>query len=372
VSATVTQHDAGDLDTERVPRCLLCANDGTVLHADLRDLVFGAPGVWRMLECRDCGVAWLDPRLTPQGIGAAYASYYTHEAQDRGNIFRAVVPFAGAIERGRRRVAQWFSDAAEGIRVRRLGHPSERSSVGVDLLSRLMERVPAFRDSAVLAVAGLSPGAGRRVLDVGCGGGDFLQRMRARGWHVVGVEPDPVAAARARDADLDVRDGSLADAAFPNDTFDAIVLSHVIEHVHDPIGLLRECARVLRPGGILQLMTPNLESVGHATFGADWRGLEPPRHLHVFSSRALSTCVRYAGLDVTEVRTSARWVRGIWWVSRDIQHRAGRRPSAPGIGCYLESWSMSIAEDLRRATAPCSSEEIILSARKAAVDQPRR
>jgi SAM-dependent methyltransferase len=373
VSATLTQSGASDLDTERVPRCLLCASEGTELHAELRDWVFGAPGVWRMVECRACRVAWLDPRLTRQGIGAAYATYYTHETQDKGNIFRVVVPLAGAIEQSRRRIARWFSDAAEDIRARRLGYPSSGdSSIGVGLLSRLMERVPAFRDSALLAVGALSPGAGRRVLDVGCGSGEFLQRMRTRGWDVVGVEPDPVAAARARSAELDVRDGSLADAAFADDTFDAIVLSHVIEHVHDPIALLRECGRVLRPGGVLLIMTPNLERIGHRRFGADWRGLEPPRHLHLFSSRSLSTSVRLAGLDLAEVRTSARWVRWLRLVCRVIKHRAGRESTAPGIAAYLESWAMSIVEDLRRSTDASSSEEIIMSARKAVVDQPRR
>jgi SAM-dependent methyltransferase len=203
-------------------------------------------------------------------------------------------------------------------------------------------------------------------LDVGCGSGDFLLRMRGRGWEVLGVEPDPVAAAAARRSDLDVRDGMLADAAFADDTFDAIVLSHVIEHVHDPIALLRECHRVLRPGGVLVMMTPNLSSVGHRRFGADWRGLEPPRHLHVFSVEALAACVQRVGLVLSEVRTSARMVRGIWWVSRTIQHHAGRRKRPPRIGAYLASWGMSLVEDVMRVSDPRSSEEIILFATKAA------
>lgn len=317
-----------------------------------------------MVECRKCGVAWLSPRLTSLDIGKAYATYYTHETQERGTIFRAVVPLGGGIEQSRQQIASWFGKLAERIRARRLAYPSPALSTGVELLSRLAERVPVFRDSAVLTVAELPPGAGRRLLDVGCGSGEFLQRMRTSGWEVIGVEPDPMAAARARSRDLDVRDGALADAALQADFFDAIVLSHVIEHVHDPISLLRECGRVLRPGGVLVVMTPNLDSVGHRRFGADWRGLEPPRHLHLFSSRSLSTCVRTAGLTVAALRTSARWVRGIWWVSRVIQHRAGSRRRAPGIGCYLESWAMSIVEDALRTTDALSSEEIILCASK--------
>ena len=351
--------------TEDVPECLICGVQGTVLHSALRDRVFGAPGLWRMVECRGCQVAWLDPRPTPAEIGKAYATYYTHGSQEAGNVFHAVIPSANRMERMRHRVASWFHDAAEGVRARRLGHAAPPTSLGVGLLSRLGERIPVVRDTALLGVGGLPPGNGRRLLDVGCGSGAFLSGMRERGWTVVGVEPDPVAAAAARRNGIDVRDGMLADAAFTDDAFDAIVLSHVIEHVHDPIALLRECSRVLRPGGTLVMMTPNLTSVGHQRFGADWRGLEPPRHLHIFSVDSLAACARSAGLAVSEVRTSARLVRGIWWVSQSIQHQAGRRARPPRIGAYLASWGMSLVEDVMRVSDARSSEEVILFATKA-------
>jgi 2-polyprenyl-3-methyl-5-hydroxy-6-metoxy-1,4-benzoquinol methylase len=364
VSATSVDTSNEGIATEPVRDCLICGAGGTVLHPELRDHVFGAPGLWRMVECRSCRVAWLDPRPTPDDIGKAYATYYTHAAQTAGTVFRTVVPSAHIAERVRHRVARWFQDAAERIRVRRLGYRGARPAVGVALLSRIVDAVPVVRDTALLSVAGLSAGEGRRLLDVGCGSGDFLARMRDRGWSVVGVEPDPVAAEGARQRGLDVHDGMLADAAFTDDSFDAIVLSHVIEHVHDPIALLRECGRALRPGGTLVLFTPNLTSVGHRRFGADWRGLEPPRHLHIFSAGALGACVARVGLAVSEVRTSARLVRGIWWVSRSIQHQAGRRPHPPGIGAYLESWGMSLVEDVMRTSDPESSEEIVLFATK--------
>ncbi len=364
MSITSTQSINEGIATEEVEECFLCGARGTTLHPTLRDHVFGAPGVWRMVECRHCTLAWLDPRPTPADIGKAYATYYTHASQQSGNVFRTVLPSGKTLERVRHRVDSWFREAAECIRARRLGHTAPHVSPGVTLLSRLAERVPVIRDTALLTVAGLPPGERRRLLDVGCGSGDFLLRMRARGWDVLGVEPDPVAAAAARRSVLDVRDGMLTDAAFADDTFDAIVLSHVIEHVHDPIALLRECGRVLRPGGVLVMMTPNLTSVGHRRFGADWRGLEPPRHLHVFSVDALAACVQRVGLAVSDVRTSARMVRGIWWVSRSIQHQAGTRKGPPRIGAYLASWGMSVVEDVMRATDSTSSEEIILFATK--------
>lgn len=315
-----------------------------------------------MVECRRCGIAWLDPRPTPSDIGKAYATYYTHGTDAAGAVFREVVPSAGRADNARRRVASWFGAAAERIRARSLGYAMPATSGGIELLSRVAERVPVVRDSALLDVAGLPPGYGRRLLDVGCGSGELLTRMRARGWVVIGVEPDPKAAVGARQSGLDVRDGMLADAQFDGETFDAVVLSHVIEHVHDPIALVRECRRVLRPGGTLVVLTPNLASLGHRRFGPDWRGLEPPRHLHVFSMRALMACVSTAGLTVAHARTSARLVRGIWWVSRVTQHEAGHRRRKPGILTYLESWAMSLVEDVLRTRDANSSEEIVLVA----------
>ena len=358
--------------TEEVPDCFLCGARGTTLHAGLRDRVFGAPGDWRMAVCRRCSLGWLDPRPTAADIGKAYATYYTHASQQASAVFHSVVPSARRLERAKDRVAGWFREAAEGVRARRLGYEAPSGSLGVKLLSRLSERVPVVRDSAVLSVAGLPPGAGRRLLDVGCGSGEFLIRMRERGWDVVGVEPDPVAAAGARAGGLDVRDGMLDDARFAGESFDAIVLSHVIEHVHDPVALLRECSRVLRPEGTLVLMTPNLESVGHRRFGADWRGLEPPRHLHVFSVESLESCVARVGLTVARVSTNARLVRGIWWVSHAIRHHAGHRRRPPRIGAYLASWGMSLVEDLMRASDPKSSEEIVLFATKPVPSPERR
>jgi len=77
--------------------------------------------------------------------------------------------------------------------------------------------------------------------------------------------------------------------------FDVITLNHVIEHVHDPIAVLRACHRLLKPGGRLWLETPNVDSLGLARFGRNWRGLETPRHLVLFGRRGLRQACMAAG-----------------------------------------------------------------------------
>src|SRR5262249_46527812 len=93
-------------------------------------------------------------------------------------------------------------------------------------------------------------------------------------------------------------------ASIPTGEFDAIILNHVIEHVPDPITLLTDCRRVLKPGHPLVATTPNLDSAGHRRFGANWRGIEPPRHLHLFSVTSLRAAAGQAGFTCVEVWTT--------------------------------------------------------------------
>ena len=94
---------------------------------------------------------------------------------------------------------------------------------------------------------------------------------------VAGVEPDGDAVTVTREKfDLEVFQGSQEEAKFADGYFDAITRNHVIEHAPDPIHVLEECRRVLKPNGRLAVVTPNIKSQGRRVFGENWRGLEEP------------------------------------------------------------------------------------------------
>ena len=200
---------------------------------------------------------------------------------------------------------------------------------------------------------------------VGCGSDDGLRLMSTLGWKVEGVEVDPAAIATARSKGLVIHSGTLADRRFPDNTFDAVTMSHVIEHIHDPVALISECGRILKPAGMLVIMTPNAHSLGHSFYGSNWVALEPPRHLHTFTPWALQEATRTAGLAVVDVTST---IRGAEWMVLASQ-RIGRTGRGADLGGNLRvrrRWARGVQaiEALALRFDDTVGEEVVLKARK--------
>jgi 2-polyprenyl-3-methyl-5-hydroxy-6-metoxy-1,4-benzoquinol methylase len=142
-----------------------------------------------------------------------------------------------------------------------------------------------------------------RLLDIGCGNGRFLQRMRAIGWNVQGVEFNAGAVGVCRRDGLEVFHGDIEAAAFADNSFDVITARHVIEHVPDPHSFMREIARLLKPGGRLLVRTPNSLALARPWFGTEWYANDVPRHLLLFSPHNLQQLARRHGLRPVQIRT---------------------------------------------------------------------
>jgi SAM-dependent methyltransferase len=137
------------------------------------------------------------------------------------------------------------------------------------------------------------------VLEIGFGRGLLLSRLLREGHRATGVDPG----ALERDLDRTVRSRAtiLAQPAesldLPEASFDLVYGIHVVEHLSDPAAVLRTCRRVLRPGGLLYLMTPNADSMGLRLFREAWWNLEDPTHVRFFTPRSISTMLRTAGFE---------------------------------------------------------------------------
>lgn len=180
--------------------------------------------------------------------------------------------------------------------------------------------LPSMRqqiDTAYRDLPHVSQGA--RLLDVGFGDATFLENAQSAGWEVAGVDMDSVVVNLAQQRGLNVRQGSIEVFADQPGSFDVITISHVIEHVYNPVEFLKVAFGLLKPGGRLWLDTPNMESFGYARFGKDWRGLEPPRHLVLFNSKSIGYALKQSGFDTWKLIDRAPVTRGVFTASEKIR-----------------------------------------------------
>jgi SAM-dependent methyltransferase len=183
--------------------------------------------------------------------------------------------------------------------------------------------------------------------------------MSRLGWEVKGIEPDPISASLVRRAGLEVHQGFVESAPLEPDSFDAITLNHVIEHLSHPIETLRKLIDALRPGGILVSISPNPYGILSRWFGGAWRGLEPPRHLVLPGPSALANMAKRFGLEPMVWTTS----RNGEWMAResisilrygDVRTYKGRWvPRLIAMGCRV----LTVINGLL-------GEEVVLIARK--------
>jgi len=142
-----------------------------------------------------------------------------------------------------------------------------------------------------------------RLLDVGCGSGELLEAARGRGWSVVGCDPVAASARRAAQRGLDVRTALLADSGFTAGAWDVVSALHVLEHLTDGVGFLRELHRWTRPGGLVMVEVPNWASRWRRVHGARWSSLRPHEHLAHHTPATLAATLRRAGLEPLSVTT---------------------------------------------------------------------
>jgi 2-polyprenyl-3-methyl-5-hydroxy-6-metoxy-1,4-benzoquinol methylase len=330
---------------EEAPACLLCGSGGAVVYDQLRDRLFAAPGVWSLRRCGRCTLHWLDPRPTADAVGALYREYYTHTTQNPSLVgVRTVVKRAV--------LARAFGYDGVGGRWPRIA-------------GGILAAIAPVRDRVGMGIDYLDAARRGRLLDVGCGSGLFLHRMKRLGWTVRGIDPDPEAARLARHRyDIDVTVGHMEDRNF-SDEFDVVTLNHVIEHALDPPRLLSRCAAAVKRGGRVVIITPNVESYGHATMRRSWLPLDPPRHLYLFSVATLTECVRRAGLEVENVRTSARSAAAVWTGSDQIARtNRGSIDVDASLRFHPRGVAFQLREEVACALGATVGEELLVTARR--------
>ncbi len=203
------------------------------------------PVDYQMWTCADCSLLFTDPQPTKEMISAQYDLPDNHEHTRQGS-------------RAGRRLRY-------GMRAMKL------RSIGLS----------------------------GKLLEIGCGQGDFLKAAKSAGFGpIVGVEPEKSVARYSKQQGFDVRDVFFDDNWPADDLYDTIASIQVIEHVPDPVRFVQNAARVLAPGGRLVLETPCLSHPRARKAGADWRYICPPWHLNLFNEQSMAALYERAGLKV--------------------------------------------------------------------------
>jgi SAM-dependent methyltransferase len=277
------------------PDCALCGSSRSRPVLDeLVDSRYGTPGEWRIVRCAECGLAYISPRPDRDSIDVYYPS--TVEEHQGGT--------------------HQFVDAECDI------------------------------------AAALKPTPGV-VLDVGCASGAFLAGMAARGWKVYGVEPSRRAAEIANTV-ATVHHGTIGTADFGVGAFDVVTLWSVLEHVHDPVDVLRRVRSMLADDGFVIIGIPNFGSLERRLFGRHFFGLDVPRHLYHFDPHTIEAGLRKAGLTVRSIEHASghdslvATLRSA--LGRSARHANSGEPSTPSLDA-----PRSVLEHFRGRIVHCAT-----------------
>ena len=338
---------SGTIRTTDKLNCFHCGTKGTDLYSQLQDRMFDVPGKWTISQCPNCGMAWLKNQPVLEDIPELYKSYHTHEDVEPDSAFKRIVKI--------------------GVPARLYGYSPD---IAHSRLAALLTcAIGPLREVAAHSVMWQHAKADGKILDLGCGAGAMLFHMQTLGWQVFGTEPDPKAVDTAKkllQTDT-IFSGFLEDAAFAENTFDALISSHVIEHLFDPLATLKECFRVMKPGAQLSIATPNIESMASQQYKESWRGLEIPRHFYLFNSKSLKEMASNAGFKNIRILTPTSYAYPIWQASHLIENNG----SLPGGEIKNTSSILKLRallfwawEYLKTQTGSACGEELVLIANK--------
>src|SRR5208282_1806783 len=233
---------------EHLGNCPSCkSTKRQVFFSELTDGVYGAPGRWTLWKCEECQAAYLDPRPSPASIWSAYQGYYTHIPTSKPGFRRQIREQAAKLLRND------YLNARFGHSLR----PNLR------FLGRYLINAPSNRSRSIdYHIRHLPPPSetGSRLLEIGPGDGAFLRVAKRLGYVAEGLEPDEDAVATRRSVGLDVRPGGVPQTPLEENAYEHVVLSHVVEHLHEPAEALLQIWKALEPGGRVWIATPNLGS----------------------------------------------------------------------------------------------------------------
>ena len=224
--------------------CGLCGSRDSVPYLASSGIRQGCSNIYRLVKCSKCGLVFLNPRPTKESM----LNYYLGNDAEK-------LP-------GKPRLHERF-------------------------YFNLFRRIPARRKGV--------------LLDVGCGSGRYIYMLREKGWDVKGVDIAYTDYGK-KELGLDIYEGNLAAMKFPDESFDAVTFWWTLEHMYDPLSMLKEAYRITKKDGVVVVGVQNIDSLEAKMFGKYWFHLFLPKHLYHFSPVSLEAMLKKAGFGRVKIR----------------------------------------------------------------------
>jgi len=237
---------------ETLNSCPFCEKTELLLYLEAKDYTVSGE-IFKLSQCKSCGLIFTNPRPDKNSIGGYYESedYISHTNSKKG-LLNSTYQLA---------------------------------------------RKYSIQRKYSLLIKHAAAKAGSSLLDIGCGTGEFLGYCKEKGLKCIGIEPSAVARTLAKENHgLSVFDNSEL-AAIESNTFDAITMWHVLEHVHDLNATIQTVKRLLKSNGYYFVAVPNPDSYDASVYGPQWAAYDVPRHLFHFKPDTMKKVVEGAGLQ---------------------------------------------------------------------------
>ncbi len=278
--------------------CEVCGSNKHRFLFEGWDRVFGVPGKFNVVQCEECGLIFINPQPESEDLKAYYPKEYYASNPSHYREYSWL----------RRKVLEAYFGYEPPFRPSRDRHFFEKWFL-FPFRVKYRHSIPFVREG--------------KVLDIGCGNGTELYKLKAMGWETHGVEMDDQASERARSKGIPVYTGDLFRANYPDQFFHVVRMSFVLEHLPNPRETLREIRRILMPEGRIYISVQNARSLHYWLFGPRWFSLDVPRHLFTFTPATIERL--FSSLDLRAERPSG---------------------SIPGQGVFWQAFSISSMTDI--------------------------
>jgi SAM-dependent methyltransferase len=256
--------------------CEVCGSNCHRFLFEGWDRVFGVPGRFNVVQCGVCGLIFINPQPGPEMLKPFYPDVYYASNPSHYREYSWL----------RRNVLETYLG---------YGSPAKKSQP-IDALKRIWLYPLKMRYRHLIPFV-----EGGKILDIGCGNGTELFKLKAMGWEAYGVEMDGQASDRARGHGIKVHTGDLFGANYPDRFFHVVRMSFVLEHLPNPRETLKEVRRILADRGRVYISIQNAGSLHYRLFGQRWFSLDVPRHLFSFSPETINRLLSSLDLELKSI-----------------------------------------------------------------------